>query len=178
MKNLKFNKSKNFADSDKFVVSHRSKGQMMVEAMIAITIAVAGLLGIFSLLSRSLSLNKVVGDQVIAANLASEGIELVKNLIDSNVIQQQPWNLSINPGEFEIDFISDNLSSYQDRYLNFDSATGEYSYESSQSTKFKRKIIIEQPIPDEIKINSMVKWETRGGGEFEINLEDHFFNWR
>lgn len=155
-----------------------NRGQMMVEAMIAITIAVVGLLGIFSLLSRSLSLNKVVSDQVVAANLASEGIELVKNLVDSNVIQRNPWNLGINSGIYEIDFIDSSLSSNQNRYLNFDSATGEYSYGAGQATRFQRKITIEQPTADEIKTNSAVKWETRGGGNFEINLEDHFFNWR
>jgi len=150
----------------------------MIEAMIAITIATVGLLGIFSLLSGSLSLNRVMGDQVVAANLAAEGVELVKNLIDSNVIQQKPWNLDINPGKFEIDFISDSLSSVQGRYLNFDLAAGGYSYGVGQPTRFKREIAIEQPTPDEIKVNSAVIWETRGGENFEVNLEDHFFNWR
>ncbi|MEK9170544.1 MAG: hypothetical protein AAB674_02760 [Patescibacteria group bacterium] len=155
-----------------------NSGQMLVEAMIAITIAIVGLLGIFSLLSNSLSLNRVVGDQVIATNLASEGVELVKNLIDSNIIQRKPWNLGVDPGEFEIDFSGNSLSPYQNRYLNFNPETGEYSYGSGQPAKFIRKVVIGQPSPDEIKTNSIVKWETRGGGKFEINLEDHFFNWR
>ena len=38
----------------------------------------------------------MVGDQVIATNLASEGVELVKNLIDSNIIQRKPWNLGVD----------------------------------------------------------------------------------
>lgn len=153
-------------------------GQLMVEAMIAISILVVGLLGIFSLLSRSLSLNRVVGDQIIATNLAAEGIELVKNLIDANVLRGGPWNLGLNPGDYEIDFDDSVLAANQNRKIGFNSGSGLYGYGAGVPTNFQRLISISQPSPDEIKINSLVNWVTRGGGQFEVNLEDHFFNWR
>ena len=153
-------------------------GQVLVEAIVAISILVIGLLGIFSLLSRSLSLNRVIADQSAATYLAAEGIELVKNLVDANAIQRRPWNLGINPGDYEMDFNDSALAANQNRKLNFDSESGQFSYDSGAPTAFQRLIVISQPSPDELKINSLVNWITRGGGQFEVNLEDHFFNWR
>lgn len=153
-------------------------GQLMVEAMIAISILTIGLLGIFSLLSRSLSLNRVIADQMIATNLAAEGIELVKNLIDANVLRRNPWNQEISSGDYEIDYNDTVLTGNQNRKISFDSGSGFYGYGAGVPTNFQRLISISQPSPDEIKINSLVNWVTRGGGQFEVNLEDHFFNWR
>lgn len=153
-------------------------GQILVEAMVAITIAVVGLLGIFALLSQSLSLNKVVIGQSVGANLAVEGIELVKNLIDGNIIQKRPWNEGVGPGQYELDFTEQGLSANQNRFLNFDASTGEYNYRAGQPSRYQRVITVEEPAPDEIKVNSSVNWITRGGGEFSVDLEDHFFRWR
>ena len=70
------------------------RGYMLVELMVSISLLVVGFLGFLGLLSRSLSLNRVVADQFIANYLAMEGIEITKNLIDSNIIQGSPWNQS------------------------------------------------------------------------------------
>jgi|SRR3989344_4627917 len=153
-------------------------GQLMVESIIAISILVVGLLGTFSLLSRSLSLNRVIADQMIAANLAAEGIELVKNLIDANVLRGGPWNLGLNLGDYEMDFNDLILAANQNRKISFDSGSGRYGYDSGAATSFQRLITVSQPQPDEIKVRTLVSWLTRGGGQFEVNLEDHFFNWR
>src|SRR3989338_4130432 len=72
--------------------SNRCRGQLLIESMIAITIVVVGILAVFTLLSESQSLNRVVADRYIGTYLASEGLELIKNLIDKNYIQQLPWN--------------------------------------------------------------------------------------
>ena len=159
----------------------RNNGQVMVEAMLAITIAVIGLLGIFSLVSRSLSLNRVVLDRYIGTYLAAEGIEIVKNMIDANVIQAKPWNVDLASGSYEVDYNDSTLQPGSNRFISHDSASGFYSYDSGKPTRFKRSVTIEYPgagAGEKMKVNSVVKWTTRGGGNFEVNLEDHFFNWR
>ncbi len=152
-------------------------GQLLIESGIAISILVVGLLGIFSLLSRSLSLNNVISSQYIASNLAVEGIEVAKNLIDANVIQFKPWNEGINTGSYEVAFDSLSLNSSQDRFLLFDSTGNNYNYQTGQPTPFKRTIQITNIGSDEINVNSTVNWQIRGGS-YSVNLEDHFFNWR
>jgi len=154
------------------------RGQLLIEAMIGISMVVVGLLGIFGLVSRSISLNRVVSDQFIANYLAAEGIEIVKNLIDANIIQNKPWNEGFFNGSFEADYTSLSLTQNQDRFLSFDAANNLYSYQSGSPTPFKRVISIQLIGSEEIKVNSIITWKTRGAGEFTINLEDHFFNWR
>lgn len=160
-----------------FQIKNRS-GQMMVEAMVAITIVVVGLLGIFSLTSRSLSLNQVITSQYVASNLSAEGIEVVKNILDRNIIQRRPWNEGISPGEFEVDYASTATSIFNNRKLNFDPATGFYSYAAGTPTTYLRKITVDQISPDELHVRSIVDWTTRDGGAFQIITEDRFFNWR
>ena len=159
-----------------------NNGQMIIEAMIGMGIVVVGLLGVLSLVSRSTSLNRVVSNQIIGNYLAAEGIEISKNIIDTNIINGNPWNIGFEtPGNFEVDFKSRNLLTDENRYILFDSGPSLYGYsenlENGLPTNFKRTIIIMPVGTDEIKVNSIVKWTGRGGGNFEINLEDHFFNW-
>lgn len=151
---------------------------MMVEAMISITIVVIGLLGIFSLTSRSLSLNQVITSQYVASNLSAEGIEVVKNILDKNVIQGRPWNEGVAPGEYEVDYASTVLNAFSGRKLNFDPGTGFYSYAAGNTTTYLRKIVIEQIAPDELHVRSILDWTTRDGAAFQIIAEDYFFNWR
>lgn len=156
----------------------KNSGQVLIESMVALTIAVVGLLGILALLSQSLSLNRVVSQQLIGNYLAAEGLEIVKNIIDSNVIASRPWNDGFSSGDFEADYQSLSLESNQNRPLRFDSANLFYSYGTGGPSPFVRTVTIEFISPDEMKVNSVVRWTTRGRGMFEVNLEDHFFNWR
>ena len=154
------------------------RGEALIEALIAITIIVVGLLGMYSLLSRSLSLTRVVTDRYVAANLASEGIEVVKNIIDTNDVELKPWNQNLSSkGDYEVAYNSVELGPFLGRNLFYNLATGLYSYDVlGTRTNFVRKIILEPINSEEIKVNSIVSWLSRGGAVFEINLEDHFFN--
>lgn len=165
---------------DKSPINKNQSGQILIEALVAITIATVGLLGIFNFLSRSLSLNRVVADRYVATNLAAEGIELVKNLIDTNVIQGLPWNSGLASGDFEMDYTDAALRPYSPPGdpLRLDSLTGYYSYSTGENTNQRRKISIDNISPNEIKVVSRVDWVTRDNATFNIELEDHFFNWR
>ncbi len=152
----------------------------MVEALVAMSLIVVGLLGVFTLLSRSLSLNRVIANQYAGVMLASEGIELAKNLLDHNVLLGNvAWNSGIADGEYESDYNDLTLSVYADRFLDFDSGSGVYSYDAGPATNFKRKITIKNDANGQsVQVITYVNWITRGGGESSIQLEDTFFNWR
>ncbi len=151
------------------------------------TVMVIGLLGAFTLLSQSLGLARVIANQYVAANLAAEGIEVVKNIIDTNRINDQPFNANFSSPSFAVALQYNTCVDYRDcradlsKYnqllpLSYDSGSGLYSYDSGNETRFKRVINIEN-LTDEIKVNSVVTWQERGGREFSINLEDHFYNY-
>lgn len=164
------------------------KGYILIEAIIAIGIAIVGILGILSVLSRSVSLNRVISDQFIGNYLAAEGIEVAKNIIDADWIKDGTWNNDyFESGDFEIDYQTQTFksgSSFSARPagnnpLLFDSANNIYSYSSGSPTNFIRKVVLVLSSDgNEIKVNSIVNWKTRGGGQFRVDLEDHFFNWQ
>ncbi len=150
----------------------------MVEAMIAISIALIGLLGIFSLTSSSLGETQIVTSQYIGSNLAAEGVEIVKNMLDKNVLQNQPWNIGISAGDYEADYGATTLSFFSGRPILFDPSTGLYQYATGNPTTYVRKITIDTISADEIKVTSFVSWTTRGAAAFNIAAEDYFYNWR
>ena len=160
------------------------KGQLLIESIVAISLIVVGLLGMFALLSQSLGLRRVVSERYIATYLATEGIEIVKNMLDTDYIEDLVWNNGANAigtGDFTADYNSSSLQSIGGVAppLSYDSVTGIYSYDVGDSTKFRRTITTNLSADGEkLQVNSVVDWITRGGGQFTINLEDHFFNWR
>ena len=165
--------------------SHR--GQLMVELMVSMSLLTIGLLGIFAVLSQSLALNRVAANQYIGANLAAEGVEVTKNILDVNFINGVAWNLGFSNGDYGVQFDSTSLdSSKANTLLRLDSSTGRYSYSGGTQTQFTRRISITQistgafgpGVIDEIKVVSTVTWIDRGGIDFTIDVEDRFRDWR
>ena len=159
----------------------KNKGQLIVEMMVAVSLLVIGLLGIFAVLSQSLGLNRVAANQYVAANLAAEGIEVVKNIIDANFITDEAWNRGLETnGEYTVSYDSTSLSlENENEPLRFDEEDGVYGYGGGTETQFRRVITIENSGDlTEIKVTSRVYWKDRGGIDFDIVLEDRFRNWR
>jgi len=74
-------------------IIHSRRGQTLVEALVALSILTIGFIGIVTLLNRSFQLNRTTTNDTQATYLASEGIELAKNLIDYDVY----FGFSTNP---------------------------------------------------------------------------------
>jgi len=155
------------------------RGQLLMESMIGIGILIVGLLGILGLLSHSIGLNKVNGNRLVANYLASEGIEITKNIIDSNIIKRNPWNQGFDvSGVYEADYTSTAFELSRDRRILFDANSGFYGYQNGGQTPFIRTITISPSGPDQIYVKSSVRWTDRGGADFQVDLEDYFYNWR
>jgi len=157
-------------------------GQLLVELMVAMSLMMIGLLGIFAVLSQSLGLSRVAANQYIAANLAAEGIEVTKNILDKNFINGDQWNLGFQGnGDYAVEFDSTSLIGDENTInspLRYDETTRTYNYSVGRRTNFVRKIIIENVGPTEIKVTSKVEWKDRGGIDFEMEVEDRFRSWR
>ncbi len=154
-------------------------GYILIECMVAMTILTVGLMSVFSLLSRSLSSNRVVANRYQATYLAAEGIELVKGIIEDNAIKDLSWNTYLNEGEFETEFPGDILEPYSGKVIKFDDTTKSFNYEDGKDTPFTRKIILTfLGSGNEIKVESIVDWVSRGSANYKVKLESHFFDWR
>jgi len=162
------------------------RGNLLIESIVALSVATVGILGVLGILSRSLSINRDVGQKFIAAYLAAEGVEITKSLIDKNFADGNPWNTGIgdcgsSSCDYEAAYSDTALGAFADRFLNFDPASGIFSYDAGNPTPFKRKISITginlDGGDDELKVVSAVTWTGRDGPE-TISLEDRFFAWR
>lgn len=164
------------------------KGNLMVESLVGLSLITVGMLGILGLVSNSIKMNHGVGVRFTAANLAAEGVEIVRNMVDADIAQGNPFNESVPSGSYyRVDYESDSLIPMDsdpagcgdDHYLCIDE-DGNYNYALGSETVFKRTISIDDRASDDpprVIVNSRVEW-TEGGETEVLNVEDHFFDWR
>ena len=163
---------------------NNKKGQLIIEATVSTSIMVVGLLRIFVLVSRSLNMYHTAAQEYVAANLAAEGIEVTKNILDANLIKGGArWNEGFDrDGDYGVQYDSKTLvdSGNPDKYLLYNPATGFYSYDDTNGnpSAYKRVLSIKSVSLNEIQVNSEVTYTINTGAKFKINLEDHFYNWR
>jgi hypothetical protein len=169
------------------------RGQTLIEAMIALSVITMGFLGIFALLSKSFFFNRTITDQLTASYLASEGVEIAKNLIDHDVYSKAAWGScfasylnGVGTAELAIDNTSVDcakLAVYSPAMrLQFDPATTSESYSyrvtaGSAATNFSRDVRVALN-GDEITVTSIVRWDTGPVTGRSVLLEDHFYKWR
>ena len=157
---------------------HDRNGQMIVEAMVAASILVVGFLGMLDLVSRSFYLDRVVTNGYTGSYLASEGVEIVKNMLDHNYEASiTPWNTGFANGNYEVDYSSLVLGPLTGNPLKYDPSTGLYGYGTGNATKFVRTVNITLQGADEVIVKSTVTWSTNSLQSNAV-VEDHFYNWR
>lgn len=177
----------------------KNSGQVLIESLIAISLGMIGLLGILSLVSRSLYLQNDLQMQFSANYLAAEGIEMVRSLIDEtyekdldgNYLQTNPlgpWGEAINifadgiRYEISSDGAPSEVSGTSPGSLtNLSIKDGVYGYFVAGTgvleTPFKREIEIVESNEVNISVISRVYWTSRGE-EKNLFLQDVFYNWR
>jgi hypothetical protein len=180
-------------------LSSRS-GQSLIEVMVAITMLTVSFLGISSLLAQSLALSRVTANNVTATYLASEGVEIAKNLIDHDFYAQQIANQGNGWGDcynklyaihqgFEIDYSTVDCTpgntpkqySSSDYLYYHPDTTQLYDYNESNDvnavlTGFTREITMTLN-GDEITVDSTVWFPGFSGATDNIQLEDTFYKW-
>jgi len=163
----------------------------MVEAMIAMSILTVSLIGLFALLTSSFALSRNAINQYVGSGLASEGVEIVRKMINTNFLTPGTrWNDGLlgcsagagGGGGCEADYNDSALSAFNNSSLKFQDNSaqpnfGTYSYDSGGDTQFKRQIIItSSPGGDRLTVTSKVTWKDRGGSTSEIIVADEFYN--
>lgn len=179
----------------RYQISNES-GQSLIEAIIAIAIATVGFIGIATLLAQSLHIAKAIADQETATYLASEGIELSKNMLDHDANSRfGAWGTCFDGdsgtgtlvagGAIELDFQSTKCN----RFFNFDPlyydpVTHFYGYandlparDNPIKTSFTREIDINAVATGVVEVRSIVRWST-GGFSQNLELVDYFYDWR
>ena len=168
---------------------NHTRGQTVLEAIVALGIVTTGVVALLVLVSRGVGLGRVVADRYTATYLAAEGIEMVKTLITTNVLRAGfgcTWNgggagcNNLSDGDYSVDFKRDEITTPINPLI-FDPAAKMYTIDSVQdgvASPFSRVVTIRNDsLEENMTVTARVNWTSRGG-DYEVVLEDHFYNWQ
>lgn len=155
----------------------KDKGFSMIEVIVAVFILSLAVIGSFILIQQTLIGTSANQMRLTASYLGQEGLEIVRNIRDTNWLKRQAWttNLGVGGGEQEADYLSNSLATSQNRYLKIDS-NGFYNYTSGANTSFKRKIFVTQEAGGYLKVRVRIEWEERGKN-YSLEVIDFLYNW-
>lgn len=129
-----------------------NSGQSLIELIVAVAIIQVGLLSVWSLFLSNFNAEREAELRIVGANLSREGVELVKNIRDSNWLRADqgevneegkiwPWDEGLNSGIYSISYDDGSLEGEEESQLYVD-PQGFYT-NSSNGTKtsfYKRTI--------------------------------------
>ncbi|MBU3926040.1 prepilin-type N-terminal cleavage/methylation domain-containing protein [Patescibacteria group bacterium] len=162
----------------------RKKGFTILETLVAVAILALAITGPLELAFKGISYTKLSQNQIIASYLAQEGMELIRNIRDSNKINHDPnWlnNLSncISPNLCYVDAQASSLSPVvcmgNCPIIKYSDSNG-YNYSSVNPTIFTRNISIDNLVNNiEARVRVSVVWEERIG-QRRVELEETIYN--
>jgi hypothetical protein len=156
----------------------KESGFTIIEATVAIFILTAGILGAFSFISHFTEYSSISTMRLTASYLAQEGVEVVKNIRDGNLLSGDDWNegFATSPWNGEADYTdTSSLSSYTGDYLNID-GNGLYGYGAGDQSLFERKIHIAKSTATSTYIVVTVSWSEKGR-DHEVEVEEEIYSW-
>ena len=169
----------------------KERGFTIIELIITIAILSFGIIGVYGAFYPAISLAYNISHRLTAANLAQEGLEIVRNIRDNNFIASSSnpevlWYAGLLGCETgcQADYKTGTSSEGQSNQLspynpnNFLKITedGLYGYDTGVDTMFKRQIIIHQESTDVLKVTALVAWDYNGQ-PFSFEVDAYLYNW-
>ncbi|MDD5290335.1 MAG: prepilin-type N-terminal cleavage/methylation domain-containing protein [Patescibacteria group bacterium] len=176
------------------------KGITLMETMFALAILVVGILAVLTMTTSSVVLSQASEQNIVAVNLAREGLELVRGIRDFSHYNMDQAALVLPDGV--LDFFSvpegcyvvgvageqfvlkevvggcDSIADCTDCRLFRDPETGVYTYEDINTTPtiFRRAVLL---TPDGVNMRVLSKafWSEHGRNH-EYTLEDYLTEWQ
>lgn len=163
--------------------SIKNKGFTFLELIITIFVVTIGLLSAYAVTQQIVSFTYLSASRLTAAYLAKEGIEIVRNIRDTNWLEEEEWDNSLDcdlssPYECEADYNAQELiDDYDGDFLNID-GNGFYSYSAGAPTKFRRRITVDDSVADVLGVTVEVWWREKGVVYGPVSAQEKLYNWR
>ena len=108
----------------------------LIEILVVVFVFSVGIFAIFLTVNNVVNRFHLKTDRFVATNLAIEGIEIVRNKRDNNLLAGRSWNYGLF-GNFEDNIVLNDIT-------------------------FNREIIVDYYPPGSLKIRSIVFWSDKG----------------
>lgn len=157
-----------------------NRGFTIVEALVAFTILTVGLIPAFLQATTALQFMGQVRNNMIAAHLAQEGVEVVEAIRDTNWFAGSPFDTGLtgcmSGCTLEYNTTVPVAIGGSNPQLKRDATSGLYQYSIGADTGFTRTVTITKPTPEQMKVVSMVNWTDRSVAK-SFAVEFYLFNW-
>ena len=154
---------------------HRDAGFTIVE-LVATLLMMFAVVQIFVAITNDVNSSALVRDNLIAANLVQEGIEVARNIRDKDWFSGGGFGASLPDGIWRVQWDSVSLLALDSNPFLKKDAFGFFNYNSGADTVFRRTVTISRVSSEEINVSSSVIWDFRGDSK-SISAEVHLFNW-
>ncbi len=161
-----------------------SNGFTLLEVIVAIFVVSVGIGGVLAFLQQTVFSFSIPSNQLVASYLAQEGVEIVRNIRDTNYVRIARggggnWDDGLGgcPGdEYQGDYLDATLQCFNGGSLN--RSGNSYVHGSGTPTLFARKITVapQGSGPDWFAINVEVSW-TEKGKTHSFVVDSELYNW-
>lgn len=160
-------------------VYKRSRGFTLVEALVALTLLTVALVPAFIQATSAMQLSVTIRNSLVAADLAQEGVEVMRAMRDANWFAGAPFGSGLDAcaSGCLVQWNSVAPIPYTPNTpLRFDALTGLYQYSQGDNTLFYRTIYVTEVSVGELAIRSEVTWKDRRNAK-SFSVEQHVFDW-
>lgn len=153
----------------------------MIESIVGISMAMTALLSALALFTKTLQYSAIMDTKLVGAHLAAEGIEISKNMLDSDYAQGSEMGSGFGLSDtntFQVSYDKDVILTDKTN-IPLLYSNGVYSYTSGISSGFIRDITTTRFRDSSSKIYEVdVSSKVAHSGMEDIVIEDKFYNWR
>ncbi|MFA5184048.1 MAG: hypothetical protein WC456_00815 [Patescibacteria group bacterium] len=160
------------------------RGFSLVEIITILFIISLGLVGILSLLIQNIQSQGYNKNNLIAYQLAQEGVELIRKVRDSNWrTANEPLDELFTAGQYYMDYLDSEPQPYSGSPAQLvlkQDAAGFYFHDlasTATSSIFSRLIVLQNVSAASVRVIVRVSWEDRERN-YAYDLETMLYNWR
>jgi len=157
---------------------NNKNGFTLIEALVSLVILTLALGPALVLSSNISSTASVIQHNLVATNLAQEGLEVARAIRDSNWFNGLPFDNGLTDGIYRIRRLPTPalLPLGTNPPLKIDN--GHYNNATGTYTIFRRTVTVTKINSEEIRIVVDVTWTERGERARDLKAESHLFDWR
>ena len=161
-------------------------GFSLIEILAVLFVVSTSLLGVVSLITQNIQVQSINRNNLIASSLAQEGVELIRQVRDSNWRKNLPFDTDLAAGSYRIDYTQDKpiaINSVTDANIYLQS--GFYINSSGGGpnltpTVFSRQIFLDKPIGyagSPLQVRTLISWTDRNH-PYNYELRALLFDWK